>query len=46
METPYYWKKGLYQEGIFHIYIVVFPIARERGNLLFDNISINQMDSC
>ena len=34
--------KWFYQMGIFYT-IVVFPVARERGNHLSDNISINQI---
>ena len=39
------WEKWLYQLGVLHN-IVVLPVARKRGNLLPDNIEINQTDSC
>ena len=38
-------EKWRYQLGVFHN-IVVLPIAREGGNLLRDNIKINQIDNC
>ena len=36
-------KKWLYQLEVFHN-IVFLPTAKERGNLLPDNIKINQID--
>ena len=38
-------EKWLYQLEVFYN-IIVLPIARERGNLLPDNIKVNQIDNC